>query len=107
VIPPQTTYVFSVYGMDALDQKLEEICFRSEKAAELLGKQPEDQVTEEDLIKLACHEQGGQKGCPKQAEYIVVLNKVDTKELQERAYKIAKCLHENGIKNIFVTSYKL
>lgn len=107
VLLPQTTHVFSVYGMDALDQKLEEICFRSEKAAELLGKQPEDQVTEEDIIKLACHEQGGRKGCPKQAEYIVVLNKADTKELQERACKIAKCLHENGIKNIFVTSYML
>ena len=107
VLLPQTTYVFSVYGMDALDQKLEEICFRSEKAAELLGKQPEDQVTEEDLIKLACHEQGGRKGCPKQAEYIVVLNKADTKERRERACKIAKCLYENGIKNIFVTSYML
>ena len=107
VLLPQTTHVFSVYGMDALDQKLEEICFRSEKAAELLGKQPEDQVTEEDLIKLACHEQGGRKGCPKQVEYIVVLNKADTKELQERACKIAKCLYENGIKNIFVTSYML
>ena len=85
VLLPQTTYVFSVYGMDALDQKLEEICFRSEKAAELLGKQPEDQVTEEDLIKLACHEQGGRKGCPKQAEYIVVLNKADTKERRDKA----------------------
>ena len=78
--------------MDALDQKLEDICFRSEKAAELLGKQPEDQVTEEDIIKLACHEQGGRKGCPKQAEYIVVLNKADTKERRDRACKIAKCL---------------
>ena len=107
VLLPQTTYVFSVYGMDALDQKLEEICFRSEKAAELLGKQPEDQVTEEDIIKLACHEQGGRKGCPKQAEYIVVLNKADTKERRDRACKIAKCLYENGIKNIFVTSYML
>ena len=91
VLLPQTTYVFSVYGMDALDQKLEEICFRSEK----------------DLIKLACHEQGGRKGCPKQAEYIVVLNKADTKERRDRACKIAKCLYENGIKNIFVTSYML
>ena len=86
VLLPQTTYVFSVYGMDALDQKLEEICFRSEKA---------------------CHEQGGRKGCPKQAEYIVVLNKADTKERRDRACKIAKCLYENGIKNIFVTSYML
>ena len=107
VILPQTTHVFSVYGMDALDQKLEEICFRSEMAAELLGKKPEDKVTEEDLVKLACQEQGGRKGCPKQAEYVVVLNKADTKEQQERACKIAKCLHENGIKNIFVTSYML
>ena len=81
VLLPQTTHVFSVYGMDALDQKLEEICFRSEKAAELLG--------------------------PKQAEYIVVLNKADTKERRDRACKIAKCLYENGIKNIFVTSYML
>ena len=107
VILPQTTHVFSVYGMDALDQKLGEICFRSEKAAELLGKKPKDKVTEEDLIKLACHEQGGRKGCPKQAEYIVVLNKADTKERRDRACKIAKCLYENGIKNIFVTSYML
>ncbi len=49
----------------------------------------------------------GEKGCPKQAEYIVVLNKADTKERRDRACKIAKCLYENGIKNIFVTSYKL
>ena len=84
VLLPQTTHVFSVYGMDALDQKLEE-----------------------DIIKLACHEQGGRKGCPKQAEYIVVLNKADTKERRDRACKIAKCLYENGIKNIFVTSYML
>ena len=52
-------------------------------------------MTEEDLIKLACHEQGGRKGCPKQAEYMVVLNKADTKERRDRACKIAKCLYEN------------
>ena len=73
----------------------------------LLGILPEDQATEDVLIKLACHEQGGRKGCPKQAEYIVVLNKADTKERRDRACKIAKCLYENGIKNIFVTSYML
>ncbi len=43
----------------------------------------------------------------KNIPYIVVLNKADTKERRDRACKIAKCLHENGIKNIFVTSYKL
>ena len=61
VLLPQTTHVFSVYGMDALDQKLEEICFRSEKSAELLGKQPEDQVTEEDIISLPVMNRAGEK----------------------------------------------
>lgn len=72
-----------------------------------MEKQPEDQVTEEEPNKACLSEQGGRKGCPKQAEYIVVLNKADTKERRDRACKIAKCLYENGIKNIFVTSYML
>lgn len=106
VILPQTTHVLSVYGMDALGQKLEEICFRSEIAAELLGKQGTDLVIEEDIARLACHEEGGKKGCPEQAEYIVILNKADTRERQEQAERIAKYLAENGVKRILITSHR-
>lgn len=106
VILPQTTHILSVYGMDALDQELETICFRSELATKLLGKQKSDRVTEEDIARLACHGDGGRKGCPEQAEYIVVLNKADTCEREERARRIAEYLSANGVKKILVTSYK-
>ena len=106
VILPQTTHILSVYGMDALDRRLEDICFRSGLASELLGKQGTDLVEEKDIVRLACHEKGGRKGCPEQAEYIVVLNKADTCERQERARRIAEYLSGNGVQKILVTSHR-
>lgn len=105
VILPRTTHVLSVYGMNALGQQLRAVCFRSERAAEFLNKSETDLVTEADLVRLACQECGGRKGCPEQAEYIVVFHQADTKARQQSAERMARKLKKKGIQKILITSY--
>lgn len=104
VIPPQTTHVLSVYGMDALGQRIENVCFRAERAAQLLNKQITEPVTAEDISVLASSEEAGRKGCPAGAVYTVVLNKADDGPRREQAEAICAMLERRGVRRIIVTS---
>ena len=104
VIIPETTDVLSVYGMDSLDRTFAETVFRYELACSLLSRQPEDVVTEEDIVRLAASEEGGKKAVADGMKYIVVLNKADTDRTRERAFKIADMLTERGIERVLVTN---
>src|SRR5699024_3287780 len=83
VIDPRTTHVLSVYGLDAVGQKLETVCFRKEQAEKILKKNGTEPVTAEDIALLASSPEAGRKGCPEQAGYTVVLNKADNAKRRE------------------------
>lgn len=104
VILPQTTHLLSVYGLDGIGGRIRDVFFRPERAAELLGRQPEDLVTVEDVALLASSEDAGRKGCPADAVYTVVLNKADTLRLKARALEISRELEKAGIMRIAVSS---
>lgn len=106
VIPQRTTHVLSVYGMDALGRRIEDVCFRPERAAQLLDKQITEPVTEEDISRLASSEEAGRKGCPADAAYTVVLNKADDGPRRERTEAICAMLKRRGVGRIIVTSLK-
>ena len=53
VIPKQIQIVLSVYGLDAIGQRIKDCCFRPELVAQVLGKAVEEVLTEEDLAGLA------------------------------------------------------
>lgn len=105
VILSWTTHVISVYGMDSIGKTIEECCCRCEIAEELLGCDGRKEVEPEDIAFLAGSERSGKKGCPKDAEYIVVLNKADTEEKRQQALKIGRILSKQGVKQIVITSY--
>lgn len=104
VIHPRTTHVLSVYGLDAVEEKLENVCFRKELAEKILKKNGTEPVTPEDIALLAASPEAGRKGCPEQAAYTVVLNKADNAERRETALAICSLLKDRGIGRVIVTS---
>lgn len=104
VILPETTHVLSVYGLDALGKRLDEVCFRPELAAALLKKRKTQRVTEEDIAVLASSERAGRKACPGNAGYTVVLNKADSRRLRESALAICGLLERQGTGDVIVSS---
>lgn len=106
VIPRQATHVFSVYGLDGLGEKIEDVCFRPEQAAHFLGKQITDQVAVEDIARMAASKSGGRKGCPPGAVYTVVLNKADDSLRTGQGKEICAMLERKGVEQTLVTSLK-
>ena len=106
VIPGRTTHVLSVYGLDAVGQRMEEICFRPERAAKLLDKKITEPVAAEDIGRLAASEEAGRKGCPEDAVYTVVLNKADDSQRIEMAAEIGAFLEQQGVTRVIVTSFR-
>ena len=103
VILPQTTHVLAVYGMDSIGKPLKEVCFRIDKAAELLKKGKAETVTPQDIAAIAASQRGGKKNCPPDAQYWVILNKAEGASRLEAAAQICQMLFEKGINNILVT----
>ena len=105
VLHPRTTHVLSVYGLDAVGERLEDVCFRKELAEKLLRKNGTERVTAGDIALFAASPRAGRKGCPEGAAYTVVLNKADNTRRKEDALAICRELKKRGIPRVVVTSY--
>lgn len=88
VIPPDTTLLVPVVGIDALDGPLETVAHRPERVRELLdgrlGSEAattlinNDCLTADALACLLTHPEGGLKDAPDQARIVPFINKVET-----------------------------
>jgi probable selenium-dependent hydroxylase accessory protein YqeC len=93
VIPPETTAVIPVAGIDALNGKLEESnVFRSEVAAALLNVPLGTPLTPDLIARLFILPEGLAKGSPGNARIIPFINKVDITGGIENARKVAKAI---------------
>lgn len=78
VIPPNTSLVIPVVGVDAVGCRLTgENVFRAQIASELLGLPLGELVSAEAIALLITHTQGIAKGSPAQARIIPFINKMD------------------------------
>jgi probable selenium-dependent hydroxylase accessory protein YqeC len=78
VIPPCTTLVIPIVGIDALGCELsEENVFRSEIVSKLTGVALGGTVSADAIVKLMLHPSGMTKGSPAEARIIPFINKVD------------------------------
>jgi len=78
VIPPCTTLVIPMVGIDALGCKLsEESVFRSEIASRLTGTPLGGTVSADAIVSLMLHPSGMTRGSPADARIIPFINKVD------------------------------
>lgn len=77
VIPPETTHVLAVVGIDALGEPLsDEIAHRPQRIAALLGVTMGTPLSPRHIATLLAHAQGGRKGAPAAAHFAPTINKV-------------------------------
>ena len=96
VIWKPTDLVIAVAGMDAAGEPIREVCHRPEKVADFLGKEAEEKLTEEDIVRIAVSTEALRK-CVDGREYRVLLNKSDIPGKSQAAERIADRLEEQGI----------
>lgn len=89
-LPPQTTCVLSVYGMHAVGQAIQDVCFRPGQMAGFLGKYTTDILRPKDIVRLAQSPCAGKKGVGDRMQYIVVLSQVDSPQHYETALEICR-----------------
>jgi molybdenum cofactor cytidylyltransferase len=120
VIPPNSTLVVPVVGMDALERPLSEIAHRPEKVKELLTVNPStssgqvgqllmvnEMLTPEAVARIVAHPLGGLKGVPEGARVVPLLNKVETEPRLAAAREIAqRLLTEPRIERVVLGAMK-
>ncbi len=78
VIPKNTTLVVGVVGADAIGKECsEDTVFRLDRFLALTGAKQGDPIGPELLDKLAQHEMGLFKGCPRECRKVIFLNRID------------------------------
>ncbi|MCB9445865.1 MAG: putative selenium-dependent hydroxylase accessory protein YqeC [Ardenticatenaceae bacterium] len=98
VIPPGTTLVVPVVGIDAVGGRIAEVAHRPELVCSIVGDpysviripcEVDDVLTAEMAAALLVHPQGGLKGVPDGARVIPFINKVETASQFTTARQIA------------------
>ena len=106
VIPPASTLVVPVVGIDALDGRFLDVIHRPEIAAELLSVVGE-RLSVADVARLIAHPQGGLKGVPEGARVVPFINKVETAAQLSAARQIAHhLLHTPRIEQVIIGAAK-
>lgn len=94
VVPPETTLLVPVAGIDALDEPVEQVAHRPERVRALLAAAGsaaivDERLTAVGLARLLSHPQGGLKGAPEGARVVPFINKVETAVQLAAATEIA------------------
>ncbi len=97
VIPPCTTLVVPMAGIEAIGRPLDAASVhRPERIAALTGAAMGDPVTAELVATVLAHPQGGRRGVPPSARVVPLLNKVETGEQLATARQVARLLLQVG-----------
>lgn len=104
VIPEESDMVIGVVGIDAVGRAIKDVCYGSDRAAQLLNTDESHILTEEDIAEILSSPSGTNKNVGGK-KYYVVINKCDNKLSRDKGRKIKKLLKDKGIK-AFVCSLK-
>ena len=81
VIPPTSTIVVVVAGIDAIGANITAACHRPERVAELLGRPVSHQLAVADVAQILTSARGGLKDVPASARVIVAITKVSSETM--------------------------
>lgn len=89
-VPGAASVVVPVASVRAVGEPLdEERVHRPARVAALTGREPGEAIRPDDLATVLTHEEGGLKGVPADARVFVLLNMVDTPDLEATARVVA------------------
>jgi probable selenium-dependent hydroxylase accessory protein YqeC len=101
VIPPSTTLIVAILGVDGVGKKLDdENVFQSEKVSKMTGIPVGESVTDEAMAALMTHPEGIFKGAPLSSRVAALLNKVDIPDGVAKAKSIAQKILDKGHQKI-------
>ena len=100
----KTTVLIGVAGLDSIGQKIGFACYRPEMTAFFLGKSTEDEVTCEDIVKIALSSQGMKKNSDPYMRFHIVLNKADSEERVRMGKKISCLLADRAFYRTIITA---
>lgn len=95
-LPPETTLLVPIAGIDALDGPIAEVAHRPHLVARLAGADVEERLTLAGAARLLTHPEGGLKRAPATARAIPFINKVETAQQLAAAEEIARLALENA-----------
>lgn len=104
VIMEGTTMVIGVAGLDALGKSISEICHRSNLAAELLDVDENHIITPQDMAVILSSKKGQRKNV--NCDYRVIINKADNINQIDEAKNIASELHNLGVYECAITTFR-
>ena len=97
VIPPDTTVVVALVGLEVIGSPLtEELVFRLELAGKLMGLAAGEIISDAALARLLAHPLGSFKGAPPRARRFIFLNKADTPLRREAGARVANELRRHA-----------
>jgi molybdenum cofactor cytidylyltransferase len=112
LIPPETTLLVPVVGIQAVNGRIATIAHRPERVVELaqtiLAAQPQTVTPDSPLTpmliaELLTHSQGGLKNAPVKARVMPFINQVETAEQFKQARQIAALvLHSSAIDSVLI-----
>lgn len=104
VLLPESDLVIAVFGLSAIGKPLKEVCFRTERAMELLGVEEDHILTEADAAEILSAEWGAKKGVGSR-RFCVVLNQCDDGKRRRSANEIAGWLAMKDIPQVVMTAF--
>lgn len=94
-IPPNTTVLVSVAGLDVIGSPLnEDMVFRSELAGKLMKLYGGETITESALVNLIIHPYGSFKGASSRAHRFIFLNKADNPKRLVSSDRVVELLRQ-------------
>jgi molybdenum cofactor cytidylyltransferase len=100
IVPGSATTVVAVVGADIFGRAIDEDhVHRPERVAALSGAREGEPVTPEIVSAVLAHEEGGRKGVPAGARFLVVINKV-TEPRRALAEETARLLLDRGVERV-------
>ena len=89
-LPPETTLLVPIAGIDALDGPITDVAHRPHRVARLAERDVNERLTPADVARLLTHPEGGLKGIPAAARAIPFINKVEVEGQFAAAKEIAQ-----------------
>jgi molybdenum cofactor cytidylyltransferase len=103
VIPPETTLLVVVAGIDALGGPIEDVAHRPDRVCAVTGLSADECLTPGSLARLLTSREGGLKNAPPSSRVVVLLNKVEKAADWEAARETARrAIREPGIDRVVI-----